>query len=228
LKRVMKHTLLVAALLIVPAFSLWSQETAEKYFASVSEQHGDVTDYKAYITITKGNDVQSGTLYYKTPNLLRIDFDEPEEQVLVVNNEQLELYIPKFRVSFKQALKKHNSATLASMASSQGLQLLQRNYRIAYLVGYEPVPLEEGSPEMVVKLRLTWMSQTEGFRELEMSINAADKSIRRIIGVSGSFETIQFDFEDIDTLTKIPDARFQYESPSEGNEIENFLFEPEN
>jgi outer membrane lipoprotein-sorting protein len=212
----------------MPVVSLWSQETAEKYFASVSDQHGDVSDYQAYITITKGNDVQSGNLYYKTPNKLRIDFDDPEDQVLVVNNEDLELYIPKFRVTFKQTLKKHNSATLASMVSNQGLKLLQRNYRIGYLVGPEPVPLEDGSPEMVVKLKLTWMSQTEGFRELEMSINAGDKSIRRIIGVTGSFETIQFDFEDIDTMTKIPEARFDYEAPSEGNEIENFLFEPEN
>lgn len=228
MKRVMKQALLISALLVLSLASLWSQETAEKFFTSVSEEHGDVSDYQAYITITKGSDVQSGLLYYKTPNLLRIDFDDPEEQVLVVNNELLELYIPKFRVSFKQTLKKHNSATLASMVSSQGLTLLERNYRIGYLVGPEPVPLEDDSTEMVVKLKLTWMSQTEGFRELEMSINPDDKTIRRIIGVTGSFETIQFDFQDIDTLTKIPDARFVYESPSEGNSIENFLFEPEN
>ena len=72
------------------------------------------------------------------------------------------------------------------------------------------------------------MSQTEGFRELEMSINPDDKTIRRIIGLTGAFETIQFDFEDIITSTSIPDARFEYDSPTEGNSIENFLFEPEN
>ena len=228
MKRAMNKALVISALLLLPVVSLWSQETAEKFFTSVSGQYGDINDYQAYITITKGNISQSGHLYYKTPNMLRIDFDQPEEQVLVVTNDQLVLYIPKFRVSFTQSLKKHNAATLASMASSQGLKLLERNYRIGYLVGPSPVPLEEGSSEMVVKLKLTWMSQTEGFRELEMSINAEDKTIRRIIGVTGSYETIQFDFEDIDTMTKIPDVRFVYDPPSEGNSIENFLFEPEN
>jgi len=228
LKRVMRKAILISALLIIPVLSMWSQQTAEKFFSSVSEQHGDVSDYQAFITIIKGGVVQSGDLYYKTPNQLRIDFSEPEDQVLIVNNELLELYIPKYRVSFKQTLKKHNTATLASMVSDQGLKLLKRNYKIGYLVGPDPVPLEDDSPEMVIKLKLTWMSQTEGFRELEMSINPDDKTIRRIIGVTGSFETISFDFEDIDTLTQIPDARFEYESPSEGNSIENFLFEPEN
>lgn len=228
MKRVMRKAIIFLALLIIPAFSLWSQQTAEKFFSSVSEQHGDVSDYQAYITITKGNDVQTGDLYYKTPNQMRIDFLEPEGQVLIVNNELLELYIPKYRVSFKQTLKKHNTATLASMVSDQGLKLLKRNYKIGYLVGPDPVPLEDGSSEIVVKLKLTWMSQTEGFREMEMSINPEDKTIRRIIGVTGSFETITFDFEDIDTLTQIPDTRFDYDSPPEGNPIENFLFEPEN
>ena len=228
MKRVMRKAILISFLLVFPVLSSWAQETAEKFFSSVSEQHGDVSDYQAFVTITKGNDVQSGDLFYKTPNLLRIDFAEPEDQVLIVNNELLELYIPKFRVSFKQTLKKHNQATLASMVSDQGLKLLKRNYKIGYLVGPDPVPLEDDSTEMVVKLKLTWMSQTEGFRELEMSINPDDKTIRRIIGVTGSFETIQFDFEKIDTLTTIPDTRFVYESPSEGNSIENFLFEPEN
>ena len=228
MKRVMRRTILISAMLVFPVLSLWSQETAIKFFDSVSEEHGNVSDYMAYITITKGNDVQSGNLYYKTPNQLRIDFDNPEDQVLVVNDELLEVYIPKFRVSFKQKLKKHSTSALASMVSSQGLELLKRNYKIGYLIGPDPVPLEDGSLEMVLKLKLTWNAQTEGFRELEMSINPEDKTIRRIIGVTGSFDTIQFDFKDIDTLTSIPDVRFVYESPSEGNSIENFLFEPEN
>ena len=212
----------------MPVLTLWSQETAEKFFNSVSEEYGDISDYLAYITITKDKVVQSGDLYYKTPNKLRINFDNPENQVLVVNNGLLELYIPKYRVSYKQKLKKYNKITLASMASEQGLKLLKRNYSISYLVSPEPVLLEDESVEMVVKLKLTWMSQTEGFRELEMSINSDNKTIRRIIGVTGAFETIQFDFEDIDTSASIPDARFEYDSPTEGNSIENFLFEPEN
>ena len=91
-------------MLTMPVLTLWSQETAEKFFNSVSEEYGDISDYLAYTTITKDKVVQSGDLYYKTPNKLRINFDNPENQVLVVNNGLLELYIPKYRVSYKQKL----------------------------------------------------------------------------------------------------------------------------
>ncbi len=223
----MSKAIIISAMLIIPVLSLWSQETAENFFNSISEQHGDVSDYQAYVTITKSNVVQAGNLYYKSPNKLRIDFDDPENQVLVVNDNLMELYIPKFRVSFKQRLKRHSSATLASMISNQGLKLLKRNYRISYPVGPNPVPLEDDSVEMVVKLKLSRMVSTEGFRELEMSINVTDKTIRRIVGITSQYDSIIFDFEDIDTSSNIPDVRFEYDSPSEGNSIENFLFEPE-
>ena len=41
-------------------------------------------------------------------------------------------------------------------------------------------------------------------------------------------EKIIFDFTNLEINRGIPDARFDYKSPPEGNTIENFLFEPEN
>ncbi len=83
MKRAMRKAILISAMLIVPVMTIWSQETeqtAEKFFNSMSDEHGDVSDYQAYLTITKGNNVQSGLLYYKTPNKLRINFDNPDEE----------------------------------------------------------------------------------------------------------------------------------------------------
>jgi len=209
--------------------------TAEKYFDTISEIYGDIEDYQADIVITQDETVMTGVLFYKQPNLLRINFEEPEEQVLVVDGEALTIYIPEHSVIMHQPLKKRSSTTITNMASEQGLLLLKRNYSVAYLIGPDPVPLdeplpeEEGEipfPEMVIKMKLDWRSTDEGFRQLEISIGE-NGLIRRINGVTVGYENIQFDLMNILVNQNIPDARFDYESPATANIFENFLFEPE-
>lgn len=209
--------------------------TAEKYFDSISEIYGDIEDYQADIIITQDETVMSGVLFYKQPNLLRINFAEPEEQVLVVDDEALTIYIPEHSVIMHQPLKKRSSATITNMASEQGLQLLKRNYSVAYLVGPDPIPLDEPIldeeadipvQEMVIKMKLDWRSTDEGFRQLEISIGE-NGLIRRINGVTVGYENIQFDLTNILVNQNIPEARFDYESPATANIFENFLFEPE-
>lgn len=216
------------SLLLLGTGLLAAQEilTATDYFDSISEQYGAVNDYQADIVISREEEEMKGILYYKNPNLLRIDFIEPEEQVLAIDGKQLTIYLPQHSVIMQQQLKRHSSATIATMASSQGLHLLRSNYSIAYLEGPEPVPLEEGSREMVVKLKLVGRSTNAGFRQLEVSVGE-NGLIRRIIGVTLGYEDLQFDFKNLVINRGIPDARFNYESPASANVFDNFLFEPE-
>mgnify|MGYP001464104524 CR=1 FL=1 len=219
---------LYSALSLALAAPLQAQDiqTAENFFDTVSEKYGDVKDYIAGIRITLEKDVMEGTLYYKSPNLLRIDFSSPAEQVMVTDGEKLTVYIPQYRVIMSQALKKRSSASVAAMASRQGLLLLKRNYAIAYLEGPASVPLDDKSDERVKKLKLTWRTNAEGFRELIVSIGAAGY-IRRIEAVTVGYQKIQFNFTDIRVNQNIPDARFKYDPPASANVLENFLFEPE-
>lgn len=234
----MKKPFIVLVLLFL-LFPFWcmGQEflTAEKYFDSISEIYGDIEDYQADIIITQDETVMTGVLFYKQPNLLRINFTEPEEQVLVVDGEALTIYIPEHSVIMHQPLKKRSNTTITNMASQQGLQLLKRNYSVAYLVGPDPLPLDELPPgqegeaplrEMVIKMKLDWRSTDEGFRQLEISIGE-NGLIRRINGVTVGYENIQFDLKNILVNQNIPEARFDYESPATANIFENFLFEPE-
>jgi outer membrane lipoprotein-sorting protein len=200
--------------------------TAEDFFDRISEKYGEIKDYIAAVSITLEKDVMEGTLYYKNPNLLRIDFSTPAEQVLVTDGTRLTVYIPQYRVVMSQTLKKRSSAAVAAMASRQGLLLLKRNYGIAFLEGPGTVPLDSKSNEPVTKLNLTWRTSAEGFRELILSINSKGL-IRRIDAVTVGYQKIQFDFRDIRINQNIPDARFKYEPPASANVFENFLFEPE-
>lgn len=223
----MRRKLIGLFLLIAGIGSITAQETAEKYFDRISDYYGSIRDYEGDLVITRGDTEQVAHISYKNPNKMRLDFSKPEGQVINVNDESLELYIPEYRVSFVQPLKNRSDSTLAGMANSQGLELMKRNYSIRYLSSPAAVPLDEGSEEMVVKLMLDWRSNSEGFRELHIAVGQ-NNLIRRIEGVTSSLESIIFDFTNLQTNKDIPDARFDYKSPPEGNSIENFLFEPEN
>ena len=220
------YQILILFLLATPAILAQEIQTAENYFDEVSARYGKIQDYSANISITQGELVMSGKLYYKSPNLLRIDFTDPEEQVLVTDGELLTIYIPKYEVILEQKLKRRSQAALASMASEQGLNLLKKNYGVAYLTGPEFVPLEDGSPEMVRKLKLTSRSNAEGFRQIVIAVGR-NGLIRRITGVTLNYEEFVFDLTDIGINQNIPDMRFQYDSPPYANVYQNFLFEAE-
>lgn len=208
--------------------SLYAQEilTASHYFDQISENYAHISDYVAHLTITQKAGAMRGTLYYKKPDLMRIDFSDPANQVIVTNGKVLTIYIPSESAVFQQTLAKGSGGTGANLATSEGLQLLRKNYSIAYLESPKPVPLDAGSSEKVVKLKLEWRTTEEGFRQLELDIGT-NGLIRRIIGVTPTYERIQFDFTDIQTNQNIPDGRFRYHPPETANTYPNFLFVPE-
>ena len=201
-------------------------QTAENYFDEISARYGKIQDYSATISITQGETVMSGKLYYKTPNLLRIDFTDPEEQVLVTNGEELTIYIPRYEVILVQRLRRRSQAALASMASEQGLHLLKKNYGVAYLSGPGFVPLDEESDEQVRKLKLESRSTAEGFRQIILAVGRTGL-IRRITGVTIGYEEFVLDLTDIVVNQNIPDTRFEYDSPPYANVYNDFLFEAE-
>ena len=233
-KRMRKATLntllrgLSILFLVLFPLALHAQEilTAEGFFDEVSERYGKIQDYAARIAIARGQEVMKGKIYYKNPNLLRIDFTEPAEQVLVTDGEELTVYIPKYEVILLQKLKRRSQAALASLASSQGLHLLKKNYAVAYLSGPDFEPLDEGSKEMVKKLRLTSRSTAEGFRQIVVAVGK-NGLIRRITGVTLSYEEFLMDLSDIAVNQNIPDTRFKYEAPAYANVYQNFLFDAE-
>ncbi len=232
LNRPVQRRLITAVLLISTALtSLSAQETAKRYFESVSERYAEITDYTANLTITRrdssgGDTVQIAAVMFKTPNLLRLDFEEPAEMVMVVGPDLLQVWVNEHKVTFSQALRRDVQEEVPNLNTPQGLALMSRYYTVAYVDSPDPVPLDAGSSEMVVRLKLDWKSNNEGYRQLLLALDN-DKLIRRIIGITTNNQTVVFDFTDMELNTGIPDARFDYESPPEGNTIENFLFDPE-
>ncbi|THB68098.1 MAG: outer membrane lipoprotein carrier protein LolA [Spirochaetaceae bacterium] len=212
-------------LLLVNTLAAQEIVTAPNYFTQVAQTYETVEDYLAEISISRGEgERMTGQLYYRHPNLLRIDFTQPEEQVLVTDGESLTLYIPAMNVTMKQSLAdRQQGDDITAMASREGLGLLRRMYNVSYLTSPTPVPLEEGSSEMVVKLRLTWRNPSEGFREIIVSIGS-DMLIRRMVGTTVNYDEVVLDFSNIQINQNIPVEQFDYRSPPSANQFHGFLF----
>jgi outer membrane lipoprotein-sorting protein len=200
--------------------------TAERYLDMVSERYGGIRDYEASIAIRSGNSDMIGNVSHLQPSFLRIDFSRPAEQVIVFNGELLTIYLPEFRAVLSQSVNqsRRTGASGASMASAQGLNLLKRNYVPSFVTDPAPIPLENNSREMVVKLRLTRRSISEGFREIILSVDPNSKLIRRIEGRTIAEGEVRFDFTNVKINQGIPEQRFIYDSPASANLYNNFLF----
>jgi outer membrane lipoprotein-sorting protein len=198
--------------------------TAERYLESVAENYGTIRDYEARISIRSGNSTMYGTVNHLIPSFLRIDFTSPASQVILYDGNLLTIYLPEYQAVLNQVISASRRPSGASMATAQGLLLLRRNYVPAFVTGPAPVPLEPGSNEMVVKLRLTRRAGSENFREIFLDIAPDTYLIRRMEGRTITDSTVRFDFSDIKINQGIPEQRFIYESPASANLYNNFLF----
>ena len=226
---IIKRCFLLFFLVFTSVYSIFSQEivTAEQYLKTVSDRYAEIRDYEARIIIRSGNSGEMfGTVSHLAPSLFRIDFSTPAEQVIVFNGETLTVYLPDYRSTLTQTIsaRRPSASTGAGIASSQGLSLLRRNYIPAFVASPEPVPLDSGSEELVVKLRLARRSVSEGFREIILDINPETLLIRRIEGRTIADSIVRFDFSNMKINQGIPEQRFVYDSPANSNMYNNFLF----
>ena len=201
-----------------------SIKTAGDFFKEVSEYYATLSAYEAEIFLAADKTEMTGKVSYKKPDLLRLDFTVPENQVIVFNGEILTIYLPESDAILQQSVQKDSAAAGPSMATAQGLSLMNRYYTVAYEVGQAPVPLDQDSSEMVIKLVLTRRNTSEAFRTIQLAISPETKLIRRIEAVTTKGESFVFNFVDYTLNNEIPDQRFIYDPPSSANNYNNFLF----
>ena len=222
-----RKALIPALLCVLLPFAGFAQSaelvSAEKYFDALSASFGKVSDYVADISIANGKASYHGRLSYKSPLFLRIDFDDPPKMVLNFDGEKLQWFSPQNTVVMVQDYKKRPASQIEGMTSSQSFSLWKKNFSVAYLTGPAPVPLEDGSRELVTKLKLVSRGSTTF---TQMIISVKDSFIRRVEGIMGSGDKVVMDYANIRTNQGVPDSRFKYDAPSNVNEIRDWLFDP--
>ena len=214
----------IISMFLVMGTSVFAQNitTASAYFKSVSEYYGTLKDYEVDFEIKMDKQETAGVLSFKAPDLLRMDYTNPKEQVIVFNGELLTVYLPNSDAILQQQVQDNGSAV--SLSTPQGLALLSRYYTVAYETGQNAEPLEEGSDEMVIKFILSRKSTAEAFRYIKIAVTASSNLIRRIEAVTPKGEEFIFNFYDYKLDQGITDQRFIYDAPPSANNINNFLF----
>lgn len=222
----MKKAALVLVGFIFSVAALFSQDilTASNYFKSVSEFYGTIKDYEADVDIKISKNIMSGRISFKRPDLLRIDFTSPEEQVICFNGDMLTIYLPGSAAILNQSVDSKSANSGANMATAQGLALMSRYYSVAYETGPDPLPLEENSEENVVKLILSRRNTSEAFRYIKIAVSQDTRLIRRIEAITPQNESYVFDFKNYVLNHGISDQRFIYDPPTSANNYNNFLF----
>lgn len=212
--------LVVATGFALAAFSQ-SILTASEFFKSVSDFYGTVQDYEADTDILVGSSgAMRGKISFKRPEMLRIDFSQPDGQTILFNGETLVIYLPGSSAILQQTVSGSGAAT----ATPEGLSLMRRYYTVAYESGQTPVPLDEDSSEMVVNLILRRRSASEAFSKMLVSVDPSTLLIRRIVATTPADLEYVFYFSNYSLNTGISDQRFIYDPPSSANNYNNFLF----
>ena len=198
--------------------------TASAYFKTISEYYSTLKDYEVNFEIKMDKTETAGKLSFKSPDLLRLDYTNPQEQVICFNGDVLTIYLPEAAAVLQQQINPESSNNAVSMTTPQGLSLMTRYYTVAYETGQNAEPLEEGSDEMVVKFILSRKNASEAFRYIKLSINEHTKLIRRIEAVTPKGEEFIFNCYDYKVNQGITDQRFIYDAPSSANNYNNFLY----
>lgn len=198
--------------------------TAGAYFKTVSDYYGTIKDYEADMDLTIDKQQMSAHVSFKRPDLLRLDFSNPADQVILFNGDMLTIYLPGSSAVLQQSVQSDGSGTGgASLATPQGLSLMSRYYTVAYETGQDPVPLDDTSDEKVIKLVLNRRNTAEAFRSIKLAVNAETKLIRRVEAVTPRGDEFVFNFTNYKLNQDISDQRFIYDPPSSANNYNNFL-----
>ena len=214
-------TMLAVMAAFVSASFSQSILTASEFFKSVSDFYGTIQDYEADTDILVGSGgAMRGKISFKRPEMLRIDFSQPDGQTILFNGETLVIYLPGSSAILQQTV----SGSGAAAATPEGFSLMRRYYTVAYESGQAAVPLDEDSSEMVVNLILRRRSASEAFSKMLLSVDPATLLIRRIVATTPADLDYVFYFSNYSLNTGISEQRFIYDPPSSANNYNNFLF----
>lgn len=224
MKTTINKKILLAGLMLVAGSFAFAQSitTASAYFKTVSDYYLTLKTYEADFDLVQGKTESAGHFSFKSPDLLRLDFTNPEDQVFVYASNKLTVFDPKNSVILEQEITKDSSGP--SLTSPQGLNLLNRYYTVTYETSQDKEPLEDDSDEMVYKLILFKKSASEAFKTIKLCISADTNLIRRVEATPDKGDPVVMNFYDYKLNKDITDQRFQYDAPPTANNINNFLF----
>jgi outer membrane lipoprotein-sorting protein len=190
-----------------------------------------IRDYQADIKWTIDNNIQKGTLFFKNPQKLRINFTEPGGQVICTNGYILWVYIDYMNLALKQEVLqkdkvKGEDGSVQSLVnpvllSPVGFDRFLSDYSIEYQDTTSKVDYKDGTKVYKLKL-IRWKSLRSGFNTVYLTIQE-NGLVRRVEAVTASYRKVILELDNIQLNKNLGDSTFNYEPPAQANTIENFI-----
>jgi outer membrane lipoprotein-sorting protein len=210
----------------------------------------NVKDLKAEVKLIQGNTTSTGTLLFKNPQKVRIDFSDPANQVICSNGYELWVYIPYLNIVLHQDIlerermkkdeddeknekEKNNDnknndqveepeiVTNPILLNPVGLDKFLTEYSIEYHETKEKVSYKDGSKVYKMKL-IRWRSTKHGFNVIYLTIQE-NGIIRQVRGVTASYKQIILELDRIELNTNISALKFDYEPPAHTSTVDDFI-----
>ncbi|HOV12977.1 MAG TPA: outer-membrane lipoprotein carrier protein LolA [Spirochaetota bacterium] len=232
----MKKCFILFLFLFVTIYFSFSQDelvSAKELLQKLSVSFkSNVKDLEAEIKWIQDKETQKGTLFYKNPQKIRINFTDPSNQVICSNGYMLWVYIDYLNLILKQEiLQKEKTKTEEGKSQTVinpllinpvGYDRFLTEYAIEYNETKTQVDYKDGSKVYQFKL-FRWKSSKGGFNTILLTISATDGLIRRVEGITATYKRITLELDNIKLNKNISDITFNYEPPAHANTVDNFI-----
>ena len=234
-----KAYLIILAILIFSLQKVIPQEEllgAKELLKNISDNfRSTIKDYKAEIKWIQNDITQTGTLYFKNPQKMRINFTEPEGQVICTNGYELWVYIKTHRLLLHQNIlekekvknEEGKTETIISpiLLNSVGLDKFLVDYSIQYHETKEKVFYKDNSKVYKFKL-IRWRSSKNGFNTIFLTVQE-NGLIRKVEGITAAYRHIFLEIDNIEINKNVSELVFNYTPPAHCNTVENFIISQE-
>ncbi len=214
------------------SYSSFAQElvSAKELLQSMSANFKkNVSDYQASIKWIQGDTTQSGTLKFKNPQKMRIDFTDG--QIICSDGYELWIFIANQNLLLKQELQVKEKKTgddgklkivdTPLMTNFVGLDRLISEYAVEYTGTKKAETYKDG--KIVYNFKLArWKTPRSGISVINLTVQE-DGFIRKVEAFTTTFRKIVMEFDDIKANVGFNNLIFTYENPGLVNTINNFM-----
>ncbi len=214
-------SVLAAAFAVTGAFAYkFEFITVSDVVKNIQNKFASLETYQAKFVITserlEKKKVQQGTISYKAPGKLLLNFTSPAGQKIVCSDSTMWIYIPSLNVVAEQDLK-DDDGLFASQTHS-GLKRLFSRYHYKFDGKEQPEVQKDGSKQYTLFLKQK--ESRSGYRTLKLWVSE-DFMILRAAGETASGKKVDISFSQIRTDSDLPGGMFKFDIPGQARVVKN-------
>ena len=183
------------------------------------ETFESINDYTADFEWINGDVHYFGTIQYKNPDKILLNFENPEDQQIISDGNLLFIYIPYLKVVVQQSLTEETESDILTTTTEEGLSKLFNEYSFSFFDSSTPLPFRN---TLAYHLKLTQKTPKVGFKTMDIWISE-DGYILQSNGKSPNGLNVSLIFSNIKINTELPDYIFEFEVPADAQIIRNII-----